>query len=89
MQEEPEDLSLSVSERSSRMRFWSFVKEKQENGEIVMACSSCLLVFTDPLLYRTHVNTHALGSTFRCVACGTVCDDRVAFQRHLIGAPHG
>uniref|UniRef100_A0A0K0DMH1 C2H2-type domain-containing protein n=1 Tax=Angiostrongylus cantonensis TaxID=6313 RepID=A0A0K0DMH1_ANGCA len=49
-----------------------------------MSCSSCLLVFADPFLYRTHIGTHALGRAFQCTACGTVCHDRVAFQRHLI-----
>uniref|UniRef100_A0A183FVL5 C2H2-type domain-containing protein n=1 Tax=Heligmosomoides polygyrus TaxID=6339 RepID=A0A183FVL5_HELPZ len=47
------------------------------------ACSSCLLVFSDPLLYRMHVGTHVWGRPFQCVACGTVCHDRVAFQHNL------
>ncbi|EYB82309.1 hypothetical protein Y032_0362g3497 [Ancylostoma ceylanicum] len=89
MQEEPEDLSLSASERNSRTNFWNFVERKKRSGEIVLACSACLLVFADPLLYRMHVGTHALGRSFQCVACGTVCQDRVAFQQHLIVSRHG
>ncbi|CAJ0592659.1 unnamed protein product [Cylicocyclus nassatus] len=89
MQDEPEDLSLSAAERNSRTRFWKFVERKKKTGEIVLACSACLLVFADPLLYRMHVGTHAIGRSFQCVACGTVCPDRVAFQQHLIAARHG
>lgn len=89
MQDEPEDLSLPPAERTSRVNFWTFVEGKKRSGEIVLACSSCLLVFSDPLLYRMHVGTHVWGRPFQCVACGTVCHDRVAFQRHLIGARHG
>ncbi|EPB70032.1 hypothetical protein ANCCEY_10869 [Ancylostoma ceylanicum] len=36
MQEEPEDLSLSASERNSRTNFWNFVERKKRSGEIVL-----------------------------------------------------
>ncbi|ETN80163.1 zinc finger, C2H2 type [Necator americanus] len=89
LQDEPEDLSLPESERRFRADFWNFIERKKRTGEIVLACSACLIVFSDPLLYRMHVSTHALGRSFQCVACGTVCSDRVAFQQHLVISRHG
>uniref|UniRef100_A0A1I7WTS7 C2H2-type domain-containing protein n=1 Tax=Heterorhabditis bacteriophora TaxID=37862 RepID=A0A1I7WTS7_HETBA len=88
-QDQPEDLSLPSHDRMVRSHFHTYIERQQREGRCSMACPSCLLVFTDSLMYRIHLSAHAPGHTWRCSGCGTICNDRVSFQRHLIDKKHG
>uniref|UniRef100_A0A1I7U472 C2H2-type domain-containing protein n=1 Tax=Caenorhabditis tropicalis TaxID=1561998 RepID=A0A1I7U472_9PELO len=95
------DMSLSEAERSRRAAFYQKKREMISKNQIVFDCESCLILFTDVILYRMHISMHSTSpppipnlptpvtsATWQCSMCRRQYSNRLEFQIHTVKYGH-
>ncbi|EGT42260.1 hypothetical protein CAEBREN_15477 [Caenorhabditis brenneri] len=86
------DMSLTEEERSRRMAFYKKKQEMINENRMVLDCPKCLIIFTDPILYRMHISMHPITSgpviSWQCALCKRHCTDRLDFFAHMVKYGH-
>ncbi|CAI5438613.1 unnamed protein product [Caenorhabditis angaria] len=88
--EEPIDMRMNKREQKQRTMYEKKLKELQKKNDPIMACSKCLLIFDDFLIYTIHMTMHGSNNMplWFCSMCRQQCSNRYDFLVHTISKEH-